>query len=190
MEQLLQIVLLGIISSALVYFYFSIYQEYCQDRTRQELFHVRNELFDFAAAGGISFDAPAYRYLRDYINGMIGFIHRLDVVHIIALSFVKSPTHIPKLKDVLGKIEDETAKEELKKISLQVHLIAFTHLTRTSILFVFIALLFTVFFLCKQLWIGLKNRVLPHGWKNLKSTVADQFPGFEQMEELTFAENH
>jgi hypothetical protein len=49
------------------------------DCFRQKMFSVRDELFDYAAAGNISFDDPAYVLLRRQMNGMIRFGHRLTL---------------------------------------------------------------------------------------------------------------
>ena len=47
------------------------------DTFRQEMFAVRDELFDYAAAGKISFNDPAYRLLRQSMNGFIRYGHQL-----------------------------------------------------------------------------------------------------------------
>jgi hypothetical protein len=44
---------------------------------RQEMFAVRDELFDYAAAGNIRFSDPAYRLLRQSMNGYIRYAHQL-----------------------------------------------------------------------------------------------------------------
>jgi hypothetical protein len=49
------------------------------DCFRQKMFSVRDELFDYAADGNISFDDPAYILLRRQMNGMIRFGHRLTL---------------------------------------------------------------------------------------------------------------
>jgi len=47
------------------------------DSFREELFALRERLFDLAADGVVSFDHPAYAQLRLLINGMIRFAHRI-----------------------------------------------------------------------------------------------------------------
>jgi hypothetical protein len=49
------------------------------DRLRQDLFDIRDRLFDEAATGRLSFDSQAYRYTRTSINGMIRFAHRISL---------------------------------------------------------------------------------------------------------------
>src|SRR6266576_996022 len=47
------------------------------DAFRQEIFALRDELFDYAADGRIKFDDPAYRLLRQVMNGFIRYAHQL-----------------------------------------------------------------------------------------------------------------
>ena len=48
------------------------------DLFRQRLFALRDELFDMAASGEISFDAPAYTRLRVLLNGRIQYAQRIS----------------------------------------------------------------------------------------------------------------
>ncbi|MDQ6759874.1 MAG: hypothetical protein M3Z32_08425 [Acidobacteriota bacterium] len=47
------------------------------DVYRQEMFRLRDELFDYAKDGRISFSHPAYRLLRRSMNGFIRYGHQL-----------------------------------------------------------------------------------------------------------------
>lgn len=49
------------------------------DGFRQNMFAVRDELFDYAADGNIAFDHPAYVLLRQQMNGFIRYGHQLTV---------------------------------------------------------------------------------------------------------------
>lgn len=53
------------------------------DCFRQNIFSVRDELFDYAAAGNISFDDPAYILLRRQMNGMIRYGHQLTLFRVL-----------------------------------------------------------------------------------------------------------
>jgi hypothetical protein len=70
---------------------FFCWRQYRLDSLREKLFAIRNELFFFAAEGKIAFGNPAYRTLRDLINGMIRYAHKLSatqlVVTVLAYSF-------------------------------------------------------------------------------------------------------
>lgn len=54
------------------------YRELRLDSLRDRLFGLRHELFMVAASNRISFDDPTYKVLRDLINGMIRFAHKLS----------------------------------------------------------------------------------------------------------------
>ena len=53
------------------------------DNFRQEVFALRDELFDHAAVGSISFDHPAYGMLRSTMNG---FVRWADEIQILPLA--------------------------------------------------------------------------------------------------------
>jgi hypothetical protein len=48
------------------------------DVFRQRMFAIRDELFDYAEAGSIDFQNPAYQLLRNFMNGFIRYGHRLS----------------------------------------------------------------------------------------------------------------
>ena len=64
-------------------FYVWIWPDYLVDRFRQDLFTIRDDLFDLAASGELSFDHPAYHIHRNLINGCIRFAHQLSVIGIV-----------------------------------------------------------------------------------------------------------
>jgi hypothetical protein len=47
------------------------------DLFRQQMFALRDELFDFAMNENIDFDDPAYLHLRDLMNGFIRYAHNI-----------------------------------------------------------------------------------------------------------------
>src|SRR5271163_2245134 len=66
------------------------------DGFRQDMFAIRDELFDYAADGNISFDHPAYTLLREQMNGFIRYGHDLTVFRFVMMSLVvkiKGRTH-------------------------------------------------------------------------------------------------
>lgn len=52
------------------------------DTFRQNMFALRDELFDYAADGNISFTDPAYALLRKSMNGFIRYGHNLSFFRI------------------------------------------------------------------------------------------------------------
>jgi hypothetical protein len=57
---------------------FFCWKELRLDSLRDKLFGLRHELFMLAASKRIPFDDPTYKILRDLINGMIRFAHKLS----------------------------------------------------------------------------------------------------------------
>jgi hypothetical protein len=72
--------------AGLWYLIFWRYRIFRIDAFRQKLFILRDELFDYADAGNIAFDHPAYGTLRRAINGYIRFGHRLTLWHVILIA--------------------------------------------------------------------------------------------------------
>lgn len=64
-----------------LWFYFV--KEYRVAAFRERLFSIRDQLFDFAASGQVSFDDPAYSELRALINGMLRFAHRVSFLTLL-----------------------------------------------------------------------------------------------------------
>ncbi len=63
-----------------------IYKDYATDSFRQQMFAIRDALFDEAYNGLVDFNHPAYGLLRGTMNGYIRFGHKLRLLE--ALIFV------------------------------------------------------------------------------------------------------
>lgn len=61
----------------LVLLLFVLWPDQRIDVFRQQMFALRDELWDFAADGNISFEEPAYALLRQLMNGFIRYAHNL-----------------------------------------------------------------------------------------------------------------
>lgn len=64
---------------------FGLFVALPQQRTvmfRQRLFALREELFDYAREGNISFSHPAYQLQRNFLNGFIRYAHRLTLLQV------------------------------------------------------------------------------------------------------------
>ena len=80
-SQTLNTVLSSLISIlGLWYLLFWLYRDYRTDVFRQELFALRDTLFDLGSAELIDFAHPAYGMLRSTLNGFIRFAHRLTLL--------------------------------------------------------------------------------------------------------------
>jgi hypothetical protein len=65
------------------FLWFYLIKEYRVSNFRESLFSLRDELFQFAADGHLTFDDPAYVELRSLINGMLRFAHRVTFLSLI-----------------------------------------------------------------------------------------------------------
>lgn len=72
----------------LTYLAFWAFKQFRIDEFRQNVFRLRDELFDYARAGNIAFDHPAYTMLRSLMNGYIRFSDRISLVHFIWLALL------------------------------------------------------------------------------------------------------
>jgi hypothetical protein len=91
------------------------------DSFRQEMFIIRDELFDYAASGGISFNDPAYRLLRQLMNGFIRYGHQLTFFRLcMGVAQTKTMGQKPNLnwttkwERALASIKDEEVKKSLE----------------------------------------------------------------------------
>ena len=92
------------------------------DSFRQNMFALRDELFDYAASGKISFSHPAYRLLRQSMNGFIRHGHRLRLFQVImGMLMWKAIGEEPTLEwtnrwnDALATIPDREVMAEMLK---------------------------------------------------------------------------
>jgi hypothetical protein len=82
----LQTCLVATVGATLI---FKILPMFRLDCFRQSMFTVRDELFDYAAAGNIDFADPAYILLRRQMNGMIRYGHQLTLFRALATTAMK-----------------------------------------------------------------------------------------------------
>jgi len=87
MESMFVVIANWVLLSCLWWLWFVEYKQYRLDRTRQDLFSVRDDLFEYWDRHNLDFDNPAYRLTRDMLNGSIRFAHRLSLIR-LAGSFV------------------------------------------------------------------------------------------------------
>jgi hypothetical protein len=70
------------------------FRNYRADRLREDLFSLRDRFFDFAAREGLLVH-PGYRQLRNVMNGMIRFAHKLSFSRLI-ISIILERLLIPQ----------------------------------------------------------------------------------------------
>ena len=177
MEQPLIIILLsGFSLAGLWVFYFWIYWQYRIDKTRQELFAIRDELFDYAADGNISFNHSAYGLLRITMNGMVRFTHKINLLGLVAISLSFYSSRVPgnfrqKFEEEVNTIESMEARKKLKEFHLRMNMVIVDHLIKSSVpLMAMTVLIVTII-------------VIQQGWKNLKAALTN-LPGINEIDTI------
>ena len=130
------------------------------DSFRQNMFTLRDELFDYAAAGQISFRHPAYRLLRQSMNGFIRYAHRISVFQItmtILMWKALRPVEreydwTKKWETALASIEDDEVKAKLKEFHDRVGLMVAERIVLGSPLLFTFLIACLVADLCRQGW--------------------------------------
>lgn len=120
--------------AALVVAFLRVYVPAMEAKFRDEVFHLRRELFSLAADGKVAFSDPAYVRLRGTMNGMLRFIERLTFPRLVVffIATKDEPDVEPDLDDLIQQIPDEATRERLLKIRTDVGLTLIAHLFLTS----------------------------------------------------------
>ncbi len=121
------------------------------DGFRQEMFAIRDELFDYAADGNIAFDHPAYMLLRKQMNGLIRYGHQLTVFRfsmtVISHKVAGRPANTQWLHEwqkAIDSIEDERVRKGLGDFHDRAMGLAFGRLLAGSPVHWILTLLFMV----------------------------------------------
>lgn len=123
---------------ALIYLMFWCYRDYKVDRFRQNIFQLRDQLFDSAKNGDLSFDDDAYQMLRSTMNGAIRFAHRLNLAQVLLfILLVRNDRNTANvsfrkaLKDNIACLSHDQQKLVLK-YHLQMNRLVIEHLIYSS----------------------------------------------------------
>ncbi|OFW25387.1 MAG: hypothetical protein A3H27_14825 [Acidobacteria bacterium RIFCSPLOWO2_02_FULL_59_13] len=137
------------------------------DKFRQEMFAIRDELFDYAASGKIRFNDPGYRLLRQIMNGFIRYGHQLTFFRVcMTILMWQTSEDKPKLEwtekwtGALKSINDEQVRNDLRDFHSRALFVVTERLIFGS------PVLFTLGLL------GFVVSVFHAGWKSLRSTIS------------------
>lgn len=78
----------GISILGLIILIFWLYRNYRIDTFRQQMFALRDEVFDYVEESGVGFETRAYGVLRTTMNGYIRFAHRISLLHLLLFAVV------------------------------------------------------------------------------------------------------
>jgi len=144
--QALLVIASGASMVALWWLFSTVYRNYHVDKTRQNLFRIRDELFDSTANGLLDFNSRAYTITRTTLNGMIRFTHELTLTHVISSLILHAyfnqgaivRAYVKELETSQQELSDR-AKNILRETRLRMHLAILDHLVHTSlVLFIFV----------------------------------------------------
>ena len=154
-DQLLSNYLVELAGSAML---FAIWQLFWKpqriDILRESLFEFRDELFNLAASGKISFEDPAYKQLRLLINGTIRFAHKATLPVLLTTGLMlrnSSPNSYRDWERSLEALPIEIRKE-LKRIHSRVFNAYVGHLVGGSCILVGLGLSIGVGILAKSVF--------------------------------------
>jgi|GEM_PF-2941053 len=144
--------LAGIITLSIgfVFFYY-FWQQYVIDVTRQQLFELRDRIFDLATEERLNRDSEAYRVLREMFNSAIRFTHRLGYIQIFTLSFFRQPeikNNALRVQEILNSIENIDTKHEVNKLlNLMSTYLILQQIKRSLLLLILVPILLLIYIL-------------------------------------------
>lgn len=115
-----------------------LYSDFQVDRFRQEMFTLRNQLFDEGMEGVLGFDHPAYGILRTTMNGFIRFGHRLTLPQLALFAALSANVRHPDEESFSAKWEKATkelpadTRALLDSYQERMHVIVIKHLVWSS----------------------------------------------------------
>lgn len=86
------------------------------DRYRENLFTLRDELFDYMWKKDVPFDLPAYRLMRAFLNGAIRCAGALTpTTFAVGMFAIRRGAPAPALSAAIDEIEDPDVRERFRR---------------------------------------------------------------------------
>ncbi|KDN13116.1 hypothetical protein SALWKB12_0923 [Snodgrassella communis] len=132
------ITLVGLVVFSLIY---KQYKKVMLEYYRMGIFKLRDELFDYAATGNISFDNESYQLVRTLLNGYLRYAENLDIYRFqkfqkaIADKKISTVNLFMQKYNQTSKTLSEEQKEKLDNCLKQSAFIAVTYMIRKSIVY-------------------------------------------------------
>ena len=133
------------------------------DLFRQQMFGLRDELFDYAADGKIAFDDPAYMLLRQLMNGFIRYAHNLTPYRTF-LAFLRwkcgsglpANTWTESWNQAVSKLPDAESRTALQKFHSRASALVLSHLALSPGLLIVLVPLVTLIAILYYQWNSLR----------------------------------
>ncbi len=148
-----------LVVSSLLWLLYGPLQSLIVSWARNEIFVVRDELFDLAMEGRLYFDSEVYRALRRSINQSIRFHHKMTWLRLLVFRLVSGRVENPQqnLERALNRLEDRelqvAIRQKMKRMS---NILFYSMILRAPAL-----LLMTPFIAAFYLAVGLFTRKEP-----------------------------
>jgi hypothetical protein len=134
-----------------VWFFYGVWQKYVTDVTRQRLFELRDNLFDYALDHREFNDMEVAKEIRQIINSMIRFAHEADIVHfggvlafvLISKKLISFRRAAASVEQLLNSVPSEY-QDDVKKIIYDAHIVLAFHVYRRSLLLILFTLIFVL----------------------------------------------
>ena len=137
-----EIILLTLSITVVWFGFFWLYRDHTVDQFRQRMFELRDQLFDDAAKGLISFDHPSYLLMRSAMNGFLKFGHRISLFEMVLSRFLvrvrPNNSFIGSLNKSLKHLDAPTTELIIKYRTRMVELVVIQAITASPIFLVFI----------------------------------------------------
>ncbi|RYH70477.1 MAG: hypothetical protein EON54_01370 [Alcaligenaceae bacterium] len=120
----------------LVFLVFFLFRQHRIDSLRQQLFFIRDSLFDDAVAGKISFDSRAYVYTRTVLNGLLRFSHRVSVSRFVLSNLLlRKSDQLERRSIVLDamKASSESDRQVCERYLQTAHMAVLRHLLSSPV---------------------------------------------------------
>ena len=163
-------VAIQVLLSSIVFIFvlYSLWPSQRIDLFRQQMFVLRDELFDFALEGSIDFDDPAYTQLRELMNGFIRYAHNLTAYRTL-MSFLrwKCTSNEPlkgwaiSWEHALSNVQDKNVRTKLEEFRSKASMLVVSQIILSPTLLV---VLFPVLLVTTMLYLQ---------WTSLRTIFAD-----------------
>jgi hypothetical protein len=148
----------------LVFVVFTLWPEQRVDIFRQQMFALRDELFDFALEGGIEFDNPAYTQLRWLMNGFIRYAHNLTPYRTL-MSYLRWKCTSKQAvqgwamawEEALNKVKDKETRDKLQEFHSRASMLVLSQLVLSPGLLITLTPLIVVFVVLRTQWTTLRT---------------------------------
>lgn len=162
-----------------------LYRDYRHDKVRDDLFTLRDQLFDYAVDNDL-LEHPGYRKLRDIMNAMIRFAHKISITRLVlsmALDrFIPKSERRHPFDEWMSDVQNlpPHLRDKLVNFHIEAGLIIIKYAIENSILARIGVMLARVLLLIRNFYLTAGDAVLKkimiktsHGWQLIEGQALD-----------------